>query len=43
MNKHQQAALANHCRLSVETMHPQFAYRLTSGHTIVLTVNSGYE
>jgi hypothetical protein len=36
-------ALDRHCRLSVETMHPQFARRLTSGLSVVLTVNSGYE
>jgi hypothetical protein len=43
VNKHQQAALDWHCRLSIETMHPRFGRRLPSGLTVVLTVNSGYE
>lgn len=43
MNRHQTVALARHCRLSIETMHPDFARRLPSGLTVVLTVNSGYE
>ena len=43
MNRHAQTAIANHCRLSVETMHPRFARRLPNGLTVVLTVNSGYE
>jgi hypothetical protein len=42
MNKHQQIALAHHCRLAVECVHPQFAYKQGT-HSIVLTVNSGYE
>lgn len=36
-------ALANHCRLGIETIHPRFTRRLPSGISIVLTVNSGYE
>lgn len=43
MNRHQRLALDRHCRLSIETMHPDFGRRLPSGVTIVLTVNSGYE
>lgn len=43
VNKHQQTALDWHCRLAVETMHPRFARRLSSGLSVVLTVNSGYE
>ena len=43
MNRHQQTALDWHCRLSVETMHPRFAWPIASGKSIVLTVNSGYE
>jgi hypothetical protein len=44
MNGHQRIALAQHCRLACETMHPQFGYRLRKrGVSIVLTVNSGYE
>ncbi len=42
MNKQQQLALKFHCRLACETIHPRFAYR-NVGHSIVLTVNSGYE
>jgi hypothetical protein len=36
-------ALAQHCRLGVETAHPQFGRADPAGYTIVLTVNSGYE
>lgn len=36
-------ALANHCRLGVETAHPRFARVDPLGFSIVLTVNSGYE
>lgn len=43
MNSHQTIALARHCRLSIETMHPDFGRRVTGGLTVVLTVNSGYE
>jgi hypothetical protein len=43
MNRHQAIALERHCRLSIETMHPQFARMLRSGLSVVLTVNSGYE
>lgn len=43
MNRHQTVAIDRHCRLSIETMHPQFARRLPSGLSVVLTVNSGYE
>lgn len=42
VNEHQQLALAHHCRLAVEMIHPQFTYKLGT-HSIVLTVNSGYE
>ena len=35
-------ALAFHCRLAVETVHPRFGF-LQGGHGVVLTVNSGYE
>lgn len=37
-----EVALAHHCRLSLETIHPRFS-RAESLFTIVLTVNSGYE
>lgn len=43
MNRHQAAALARHCRLSLETMNPAFSRALTGGLSAVLTVNSGYE
>jgi hypothetical protein len=37
-------ALAHHCRLSLETMHPRFGRIDRSGDfSVVLTVNSGYE
>jgi hypothetical protein len=42
MNKHQHKALKFHCRLAVETVHPRFAHK-GNLHSIVLTVNSGYE
>lgn len=42
MNKHQRTALDHHCRLAGETVHPRFAYVMPL-HSIVLTVNSGYE
>lgn len=43
VNRHQEAAIARHCRLSIETMQPRFFRALPSGLTVVLTVNSGYE
>ena len=43
MNRHQQLALTRHCRLSVETMRPDFARWLPGGLSAVLTVNSGHE
>jgi hypothetical protein len=42
VNRHQRIALDRHCRLSIETMHPDFGRRLR-GLSVVLTVNSGYE
>ena len=42
MNRHKRIARARHCRLASETIQPDFAYR-KSVHSIVLTVNSGYE
>jgi hypothetical protein len=39
----QRTALAHHCRLGVETVHPRFATRLPGWLSVVLTVNSGYE
>ena len=43
MNRQQQLAMANHCRLSIETMNPRFRVMDPLGFSIVLTVNSGYE
>lgn len=43
MNRHQHTAIDHHCRLAIETMHPDFARRLPSGLSVVLSVNSGYE
>jgi hypothetical protein len=43
VNRHQRVALDRHCRLSIETMHPDFGRVLPNGRTVVLTVNSGYE
>lgn len=38
----QRIALAHHCRLAGETIHPRFI-RAQGNYSIVLTVNSGYE
>ena len=37
-----QIALIYHCRLAAETIHPRFAW-IEGGHSVILTVNSGYE
>lgn len=42
MNKAQNTALENQCRLACETVHPQFD-KIHQGYYIRLTVNSGYE
>jgi hypothetical protein len=42
MNTRQKLALSHHCRLACETMNPRFA-SLTPTHSIILSVNSGYE
>lgn len=42
MNEHHEVALKHHCRLAVECVHPRFAYK-QGIHSIVLSVNSGYE
>jgi hypothetical protein len=42
MDDRQQTALAFHCRLAVETVHPRFSH-WQGNYSIVLTVNSGYE
>lgn len=43
MNTQQHNALTFHCRLAVETIHPRFSYAIAGSHSIVLTINSGYE
>jgi hypothetical protein len=44
MNRHQEIAIRNHCRLAVETARPAFGYLTDKGRiSIVLSVNSGYE
>jgi hypothetical protein len=43
VNVQQTTAISQHCRLSIETMHPRFARVLPLGMSVVLTVNSGYE
>ena len=43
MNRAQRVALEQHCRLSIETLRPEFHRDLASGLSVVLTVNSGYE
>lgn len=42
MNEQQHIALRYHGRLAVEAVHPRFHYQQDT-HSIVLTVNSGYE
>jgi hypothetical protein len=42
MKTRQAIALANHCRLACETVDPRFRY-VRLDHSIVLSVNSGYE
>jgi hypothetical protein len=39
----QRVALAHHCRLACETVHPRFTHRGPRGWIVRLTVNSGYE
>lgn len=43
MNRHQQIALENHCRLACETVNPLFSYVVLNAYSVVLSVNSGYE
>lgn len=40
--EHRRRALQHHCRLGLETAHPRFNW-VDGVHSIVLTVNSGYE
>jgi hypothetical protein len=40
----QRIAIAQHCRLSIETMRDEFRHVLPGlGVSVILTVNSGYE
>lgn len=43
MNRRQSLALRRHCRLAIETAHPDFGWAVSDLHSIVLSVNSGYE
>jgi hypothetical protein len=44
MNRHQQIAIRNHCRLGIETARPAFCHLVDRGRvSVVLSVNSGYE
>lgn len=42
MTPQQQTALAHHCRLASETVHPRFRV-LKPCVSVIVTVNSGYE
>lgn len=41
-NAHRETALRRPCRLSIETAHPRFGYKL-NGYSVVLTINAGHE
>ena len=43
MNRYQETAIRNHCRLAVETCRPMFFHEHPSGASVCLTVNTGYE
>jgi hypothetical protein len=44
MTGQQSRALAHHCRFAFETAHNRFGWLAPTGrHTVLLTVNSGYE
>jgi hypothetical protein len=42
VRSHAETAITQHCRLSIETIRPEFSWA-EPDYTIVLTVNSGYE
>jgi len=42
MNQQHEIAITHYCRLPQETAHPRFGHR-GGTHSIVLTVNSGFE
>ncbi len=43
LTRPQRIALAHHCRLAGECVNPLFVRRQGRHHSVVLTVNSGYE
>ena len=43
MTRNQETALKHHCRLGFETAQRRFCYAPGPFHSIVLSVNSGYE
>jgi len=44
MTPQQARALRYHCRFAFETAHPRFGWVASTGrHSVILTVNSGYE
>jgi hypothetical protein len=43
VNPHQRAALAHVTYLGFECVHPRFRYLSAPLHSVVLTVNAGYE
>jgi hypothetical protein len=43
MNRKQEIALRNHCRLGIETARPAFRHLIDPRVSLVLSVNSGYE
>lgn len=43
MTPAQRTALAHHCRLASETVHPRFRHAFGLSENLILTVNSGYE
>jgi hypothetical protein len=43
LQHHCRLALQHHCRLAAETMNPKLRRWITSGVSLTLSVNSGYE
>lgn len=42
LGRRHKIALANHCRLASETLHPRFR-EMAGPYSTILTVNTGYE
>ncbi len=42
MTKAQTKAMKHPCRLSIETLHPRFRRKM-KGHSLIITINTGYE